>query len=118
MVLSLLYPELKLGQIEWHQDHMHPYTKFKTENLKKYNLSNEQIEDWQILKNKIPNLQLLEGKENESKNKKDLEEWLLTHNVKYLPNVSYKLENFEEFFKERKKLLKNKLKEIFELSEN
>lgn len=118
MVLSLLYPELKLGQIEWHQDHMHPYTKFKTENLKKYNLSNEQIEDWQILRNKIPNLQLLEGKENESKNKKDLEEWLLTHNVKYLPNVSYKLENFEEFFKERKKLLKNKLKEIFGLSEN
>ena len=118
MVLSLLYPELKLGQIEWHQDHMHPYTKFKTENLKKYNLSNEQIEDWQILRNKIPNLQLLEGKENESKNKKDLEEWLLTHTVKYLPNVSYKLENFEEFFKERKKLLKNKLKEIFGLSEN
>lgn len=121
MVLSLLYPGLKLGQIDWHQDHMHPYTKFKTENLKKYNLSDEKIEEWQILRNKIPNLQLLQGKENESKNQQDLLEWLKTHKeqVKYLPeNISFELNNFDEFFSRRKELLKDKLKEIFGISEN
>lgn len=113
MVLSLLYPELKLDQIEWHQDHMHPDIKFKTSNLKKFSISDTQIEDWQQKKNKIPNLQLLEGKENESKNKQDLEEWLKTHTAKYLPeNISYKLDNFTEFFEKRKELLKAELKKI------
>ena len=119
MTLTLLYPELKLGQIDWHQDHMHPDTKFKTNNLKQIGLNDEQIEDWQIKRNKLPNLQLLEGKENESKNKKDLDEWLKTNEAKYLPaNISYKLENFEQFYEKRKELLKNKLKNIFGIIEN
>lgn len=113
MVLSLLYPELKLSQIEWHQDHMHPDTKFKTTNLKNLGISDEKIEEWQLKRNKIPNLQLLEGKENESKNKQDLEEWLSTHTAKYLPkNISYKLDNFDQFFEKRKELLKTELKGI------
>ncbi len=113
MVLSLLYPELKLSQIEWHQDHMHPDTKFKTTNLKNLGISDEKIEEWQLKRNKIPNLQLLEGKENESKNKQDLEEWLSTHTAKYLPeNISYKLDNFDQFFEKRKELLKTELKRI------
>lgn len=113
MVLSLLYPELKLSQIEWHQDHMHPDTKFKTTNLKNLGISDENIEEWQLKRNKIPNLQLLEGKENESKNKQDLEEWLSTHTAKYLPeNISYKLDNFDQFFEKRKELLKTELKRI------
>lgn len=112
MVLSLLYPELKLDQIDWHQDHIHPSSKFKTENLKKLNITTDKIVDWQVLKNKIPNLQLLAGKENERKNNIDLDVWLKTNDVKYLPNVSYKLENFDEFFNKRKTILKQKLKEI------
>lgn len=29
MILSLLYPELKLGEIKWHQDHIHPRYAFE-----------------------------------------------------------------------------------------
>lgn len=114
MVLSLLYPELKLGQVEWHQDHMHPQAKFKDKTLKGFGLTDEQIINWKIQKDKIPNLQLLEGRSNKSKNDMDLEEWLKTSSAKYLPNdISYKLENFEEFFEKRKCLLKAALNNIF-----
>lgn len=115
MVLSLLYPELKLGQVEWHQDHMHPDTKFNTTNLKSIGISDEKIEEWQVLRNKIPNLQLLQSQENESKNKKDLEEWLKVNTAKYLPeNISYKLDKFDLFFTKRKEILKNQLKTILQ----
>ena len=46
-------------------------------------------------------------------NKQDLEEWLSTHTAKYLPeNISYKLDNFDQFFEKRKELLKTELKRI------
>lgn len=114
MVLSLLYPELKLNQVEWHQDHMHPDTKFKKSNLESLGLNDDEITDWQEKRNKIPNLQLLEGRENESKNKTDLEDWLKQNSgrVRYLPNVSYKLKDFEDFFDQRKELMKEELKKI------
>ena len=36
MILSLLYPELKLGEIKWHQDHIHPQYAFERKRLIKY----------------------------------------------------------------------------------
>src|SRR5690606_33848748 len=35
LLLSMLYPDLKLDQISFHQDHMHPHSKFKPSELKK-----------------------------------------------------------------------------------
>ena len=34
LLLTVLYPNMKLGQIEWHQDHVHPYTGFDTGKLR------------------------------------------------------------------------------------
>lgn len=118
MVLSLLYPNLKYSQKGFHQDHMHPYSAFdKKEVYQRLNVSSETLEEWKQLRNKLPNLQLLEGRENESKNATSLVDWLKdksnSENAKYLPlNISYELSNFENFMEKRKKLLSTALKEI------
>ena len=117
MILSLLYSEIKMNEVSWHQDHMHPYSKFSTRNLKSFGLIDDEVEKWKSMGNKLPNLQLLEGKANESKNDMSLEDWIKKGNTdKYLPlNISYKLDNFEEFYTKRKDILKKALKEIFNI---
>ena len=74
-------------------------------------------EDWRRRRNTLANLQLLEGRENESKNATPLVDWLKItenrENAKYLPgNVSYELANFEEFMEKRQELMSKALKEI------
>jgi len=114
MVLSFLYPELKLDQVQWHQDHVHPFAGFDTKKISKIISDKEQIERWQALRNKLPNLELLEGRDNESKNDSTLKDWLAKGNrVKYLPEgIDYSLANFEEFFAQRKALMVAALKMV------
>lgn len=115
MILSLLYPHVKLDKWEWHQDHMHPYAKFSDSNLKKLGLTEDKIKDWQEKRNRLPNLQLLEGTENKSKNDADLKVWAENNPgvVKYLPEgVSLDLENFDEFYEKRREMMKEELKKI------
>ena len=114
-ILSLLYPNLKLDQTSFHQDHCHPYSGFEKKNLSLLNLSDEKIEEWQFKRNLLPNLQFLEGHENESKNNNPLKEWIQSgKEIKYMPsNVPLELKDFDKFFEERRKLLKNELKNIF-----
>ena len=117
MVLSLLYPNLKYSQKGFHQDHMHPYAGFNNKMLTSLGLSDEAKERWLINRNKLANLQLLEGRENESKNVTPLCEWLQKDdnkkNVLFLPDdVSYELKDFDTFYERRIELMANKLKEI------
>ena len=122
MILSLLYPNFKYGQKGFHQDHMHPYSSFE-KGLDKLVLSNgnamdrERIELWKHQRNTLANLQLLEGRENESKNDTPLIEWLKDpanySNAKYLPDgIDYSLANFDEFLEKRKELMLAELKRI------
>ncbi len=123
MLLSLLYPNLKYSQKGFHQDHMHPYTGFKEEKIKDLVLPNGTViddvtkEDWRRRRNTLANLQLLEGRENESKNATPLVDWLKVtenrENAKYLPSdISYELSNFEEFMEKRQELMSKALKNI------
>lgn len=127
MVLSLLYPNFKFSQVKFHQDHIHPATLFTPSKLKKLGIDDVTAEVWIKLKDTLPNLQLLEGSENESKNKTPFYEWLHgntngTPNIadvakfeadNYIPsNTSYDISNFEIFFKLRKNILKCELKKI------
>ena len=66
----------------------------------------------------MPNLQFLEGRENEAKNKTPLKEWIEKgNNIKFMPsNVSLELIDFDIFFEKRKKMLKDCLYEIFEIT--
>lgn len=118
IVLCLLYPNYKLSREAFHQDHCHPWVSFEHKNLKNLSLSHETEEEWRRKRNLIPNLQFLEGDENEHKNKTALINWVGEGNsIEYLPeNVSLELKDFDTFFNERSKLIRDKLKEIFELN--
>ena len=116
-ILSLLYPNLKLNQMSFHQDHCHPYVSFGTNKLKKLKLAEELIKEWQFKRNLLPNLQFLEGRENESKNKTPLKEWIDKGNkIEYCPKgVNLELKNFNTFFEKRRGLMKKELEKIFEV---
>jgi len=123
MLLSLLYPNLKYSQKGFHQDHMHPYSGFEESKIKGLMLPDGTVigddtkEEWRRRRNTLANLQLLEGRENESKKATPLVDWLKVtgnrENTKYLPeDVSCELANFEEFMEKRQELMSKKLKEI------
>lgn len=125
LLLSTLYPDLKLDQISFHQDHMHPYSKFKPSILKEVGIDSETIKQWQDMRDQVPNLQLLEGRENTVKQATDLSKWVNSKadNATYylkrnyiLDEQSLELEDFEDFFGNRKQLLGKKLHEIFDVT--
>ena len=115
LLLSLLYPNCKLSQVSFHQDHCHPYVGFDNKNIKALNLPQNVVDDWQSKRNLLPNLQFLEGSENEHKNKTPLKEWISEGNsIEYLPiGVSFNFIDFGVFFEKRRILIKKKLFEIF-----
>lgn len=123
MLLSLLYPNLKYSQKGFHQDHMHPYAGFEESKIKNLVLPDGTVinddtkEKWRRKRNTLANLQLLEGRENESKKATPLVDWLKDagniENAKYLPEgVSCELANFEEFMEKRQELMSKELKKI------
>ena len=125
LLLSTLYPDLKLDQISFHQDHMHPHSKFKPSILKEIGLDEETIKQWQDMRDQVPNLQLLEGRENTVKQATDLSKWVndkaddATYYRKrnyILDEQSLELEDFEDFFSSRKELLRKKLHELFDVT--
>ena len=123
MILSLQYPNLKYSQKGFHQDHMHPYSGFEEEKMDGLVLPDGSViddatkEEWRRRRNTLANLQLLEGRENESTNDTPLVDWLKaeenSENAKYLPEgISYELSNFEEFMEKRQELMSGALKKI------
>lgn len=118
VLLSLLYPNLKLSQVNFHQDHCHPYAGFEHKSIKSLGLSSEKEADWQMKRNLLPNLQFLEGSENESKNKTSLKDWVNNgNNFDYRPTeVSLELKDFDAFFEARRILIKKELFKIFGLT--
>lgn len=115
-ILALLYPNLDYSNTNFHQDHLHPVTNYD-------NLSEENKETfgWEAY-NSILNLQMLDANENMSKQDKSLQDWVNSETTKenktdffkthLIPDVSLKLDNFEQFISERKKILIKRLKEI------
>jgi len=126
MVLSLLYPNLRLGQVKFHQDHIHPASLFTDAKLRKYGISQDKWKKWQEMKDMLPNLQLMEGSENESKNKTPFKDWLNnTYSDEternnfmkdnYIPEgISIEFIDFEMFYEKRKKILEEKIKEVLQ----
>jgi len=116
-LLALLYPNLDYKNNAFHQDHLHPASKYPS-----LSEANKNEYGWQIY-NSICNLQMLDANENMSKNQKDLNKWIEQETKKYdmkqfceshlIPQeVSYKLVDFKEFIEARKVILRDKLKEI------
>ena len=120
MVLSLLYNDIKAGIYAVHQDHLHPFNGFEKEKLQAIGLSDKKVAEWQEMRDMIPNLQLIDGESNESKNAMPLEQWMERYPEKaeriksnYSNGVtSYKFEDFEEFMAVRRKNMATRLEEI------
>lgn len=55
MILSLLYPEIKINEVEFHQDHMHPVFSFKESNLLNIGFSKEDMNDLIHMKDQLAN---------------------------------------------------------------
>lgn len=125
-VLSLLYPHLKYNEVQFHQDHIHPSSKFSSSILNQFNLNEEDKEEWIKMKDMVPNLQLMEGRQNESKNASEFNEWLiqkdnneqnLFKSTNFIPvDVNLSFSNFKIFFNERKMKLRDELKKVLSIS--
>jgi len=125
-LLSLLSPNLKFSQVQFHQDHMHPYAAFSNSKLQKMKFAPEKIADWQEKRDMLPNLRLLEGRENQSKSDASLSTWLekqypdaadrtLYLRSNYVPVVSVDFAEFEAFFDGRKAALKTALAKLLDV---
>jgi len=124
LVLSLLYPALRLDQIQFHQDHMHPSSRFTTKDLNNAGVDSKLLDHWKNLKDQLPNLQLLEGQENIEKRAIPLKDWvskkidneLYYRELNYISETqSLSLAYFECFFEARKQRMKNELYKLFEV---
>lgn len=133
MVLSLLHPELKLNEIKWHQDHIHPRYAFERKRLLKcfadkgLHLDDSTAKIWCEKANTLVNLQLLTGKENLEKSKTPLAKWITSQfpdedkRKRYCEEhcidvaAGFEIENFDAFYTRRRESLKQKLMSIFDV---
>ncbi|SKB34966.1 DUF262 domain-containing protein [Maribacter arcticus] len=128
-VLALLYPHLRFNQVHFHQDHIHPHSRFSDAKLRDVGIPEDKWQHWQSLKDTIPNLQLMEGRENSSKNATQFKDWFegsfdgnknVNDPVKFrednfIPSTSLEFSNFETFYTERKVLITSELMKVLNL---
>ncbi|MDM8200728.1 DUF262 domain-containing protein [Allofournierella massiliensis] len=104
----------------YEQDHLHPYDRF--DSTKPISVPMEDWLRWRSNRNRLPNLQLLEGRMNGSKNSMRLVDYYNDMNEEQkaifcqqalIPEgVSLELENFGEFYEKRKALLADKIRQL------
>ncbi len=122
LVLSLLYPNLRYNEVQFHQDHIHPHSRFTKEILKDMSIPEDQWDKWFAYRDLIPNLQLMEGRQNESKNATEFKKWLQQKTKdeqtqfcvsNYIPmDVEHDFSLFLSFFERRKTILREELKKV------
>ena len=126
MLLSLLYPHLRYNDTIFHQDHIHPAAGFTKAFFERNNIRDEEMKKWLELRDCVPNLQLMNGPQNSSKNDTPLKKWLESKDPAYLTNfrmenyfpdgIDLEFENFMQFFENRKQKLKEELKKVLAIS--
>lgn len=120
--LAVLYPTLDFKN-RFHIDHIHPKSLFTRKKLLKRGLSDDKVEEFIENVDYLANLQLLEGMPNIEKSNKEFKDWLAEKypnpqarkeymEKNYIPDVDLSLENFDDFFEERTKLMTAKFKEL------
>lgn len=122
-VLALLYPSLDYRN-KFDIDHIFPKTSFAQKNLIKEKIPESKIKFYQENYNCLANLQLLDRLENQEKSDTPFDIWLNKTDQEsgkrqdymkknYIPpDISFELNNFEDFINKRTQLIEKKLKEI------
>lgn len=75
--LAILYPGLDFSK-EFHEDHIWPKSLFTRRRLEEAGVAPAQVEDYLNRVNSLPNLQLLEGRQNQEKLAKLPADWIAT----------------------------------------
>jgi hypothetical protein len=127
-VLTLLYPHLRYSEVAFHQDHIHPSSGFTEERFTEMGIPEAEWAEWGDSRDRVPNLQLLEGLRNISKNATPIREWLavmspaeqrtfVTNN--YFPDgVELEFKDFPAFYAQRKEILRRELRKILAMTEH
>jgi len=120
-VLHYLSVEWLNNAFKYEQDHLHPESRFNP-NTKPPKVTPETWTRWRLNRNRLPNIHLLEGRSNSSKGAISLIDYFSQMNPEQraqhmetamIPDgVSLEIEQFEEFYEARKKLLTKKIKEL------
>ena len=105
---------------KYEQDHLHPFDRF--DGSKPISVSMEDWKRWRGNRNRLSNLQLLEGRSNGSKNDMRLVDYYNDMNDEQkaefckeaiIPDgVSLELEHFDKFYENRKAILTQKLRAL------
>jgi hypothetical protein len=105
---------------KYEQDHLHPDNRFN--GSKPIAVNMEDWKRWRGMRNRLPNLHLLEGRSNGSKSDMRLIDYYNDMNDEQkaefckqamIPqDVSLELEDFEKFYEERKAILTEKMREL------
>lgn len=106
--------------INYDEDHLHPFDKFN--NSHPFGVDKKDWIEWGNNRNRLPNLHLLEGRSNKSKNAMSLIEYYNSMNSmqqkefmkkSFIPeDCSLELKDFGEFYVKRKKLLEEEIKKL------
>ncbi len=126
LILTMLYPNLRYDQVEFHQDHIHPRSKFNRQKYNELGLSVEEETLWNNLKDRLPNLQMMEGRENQEKRDSAFQDWLegnypdahskdhflISNHIPY--GISLEFSDFINFHDTRREILKNKIREVID----
>jgi hypothetical protein len=128
-ILSLLAPNLDYKNGDFHADHLHPASAFKSRNLGTAGIAKEDFGFFQDVKNwnSILNLAHLDANENKSKQDRPLEMWVSGEAIEHAlspnkfctdhllpPPDCLKFQQFREFIAIRHKLLSAKLTALLE----
>ena len=121
-LLTLLFPFVDTKN-QFHIDHIFPSAAFHARKLKHMGLSEEEISHLQDIKDRLPNLQLLGGADNQSKNDQMPAKWIAEMFKKnedrkdyisrhILDGVMTDLSGFEAFFKARRQRLLERIASV------
>lgn len=121
--LGLLYPSLDFRNV-FHEDHLHPRSRFTAKRLASIGVTSfEEQEEFLARRDRIVNLQLLDGTLNQEKSRTPLADWMDARFAKkpterkqymalhYIPDVDLSFANYIEFTDRRRELMKTRLRE-------
>lgn len=119
LTLTLLYDQIDFGNIQYHQDHIFPSALLDEDDLVEKGLERKQARSFESKADRLANLQLLTGRENEAKQARPFEEWIKSRDESFydkhlIPDdpETYRLDNFELFLEKRSELIRDKLQSV------
>jgi len=118
--LYYLSLDWKNKNFKYEQDHLHPFDRF--DGSKPISISMEDWRRWRGNRNRLSNLQLLEGRSNGSKNAmrlidyyndmNDMQKEEFHKQAMISQDMSLEIEDFEKFYEARKAILTERIREL------